>query len=79
MVYHIFFLLRRLILVLIAFLLQEMPMLQMIVFTEVCLLNLAYITVARPFESNLGNNLEIYNEFMILMIIDVLSTVLGYP
>lgn len=79
MMYHIVFMARRLIMVMLAFKYQEMPMLQMIAFLFTCQANLVYIVETRPYKSSLSNHLEIFNEFMILMIIDVLSTLLGYP
>lgn len=51
----------------------------MIIFLVTCLANLVYVVETKPYQSSLSNRLEIFNEFMILMIIDVLSTLLGYP
>ena len=56
-----------------------MPMFQMIIVLWLNLMNLLYVVTVKPHNSALANKMEVYNEFMLLMICDSLSTLLGYP
>lgn len=76
--FHLNFISRRLIAVYIAFVFQSMPMIQLLIFLICGLATMVYLAAAKPFYSSLNDKLELFNEFVILMIVDTYATLLGY-
>jgi len=68
MLYHPIFLSRRTLLLVAAFKLQETPAIQCLIFLIASLMMLAYLVAVRPFEEEIENNYEIYNETYVLAI-----------
>ncbi|TNV87476.1 hypothetical protein FGO68_gene11214 [Halteria grandinella] len=66
--FHFFFTLRRLTLALIAVQLREYPIIQLLLFQLISVLNISYLTYHQPFQEPTTNKLEIFNELCILMV-----------
>jgi hypothetical protein len=76
--FHVQFILRRLFIVIIAFRLQAQPMLQLILTMILSLGTIVYIAIIKPFDSPSQSEIELFNEFLNLMVMDVYATIIGY-
>lgn len=76
--FHLNFIIRRLIAAYLAFAFQSMPMIQLLIFMICGLATMVYLAAFKPFYSSLNDKLELFNEFVILMIVDTYATLLGY-
>lgn len=74
LLFHIQFLFRRLVLVLLAFGMEDYPAIQILVFTVCTLFTMIYLAFFKPFYHSFQDKLELFNEVIIMMIIEVYAT-----
>ena len=67
MMYHPFFLLRRILLLYAAFMLSEMPAVQCLIFLVGSMISLTYMVAVQPFSEFKDNIFEIYNESIVML------------
>ena len=71
--YPIILILRRFVLVFLSTVTRDMFFIQLAITVLIAVIQVAYLSNYRPFEENLQNNLEIFNEVTTIMLVDILS------
>lgn len=76
LIFHIIFLARRVIVVSVAFWMDERPYFQLVIFMLAGLLTMCYMAAVKPFSSPHMGRIELFNEFVILLIVYIYVTLL---
>lgn len=77
MLFHINFLVRRIIVIGVAFLLNDYPIFQLFIFMLGGIFTMCYIASVKPFSNSRQDKMELFNEFVMLFIADIYASILG--